>query len=257
MNRNAAIDDQLLKKKLAKHKSAIVTHLNNSYGRPGTAYLYKMMYTNFTSSNTAVVCFIQLPLDKKINRCIKRSFDIFLAVIVIAGILWWLIPVMAVLIKSGSRGPVFFLQKRNKQNGAIFTCIKFRSMIVNTAADILPAAENDKRITTIGRFMRKTFIDELPQFFNVLFGDMSVIGPRPHMLSESFRFEEQVSYYSYREKIKPGITGLSQILGLEGAANSKQKMKDRVDVDIFYLRHWSLKLDIIILYRTICKMAGI
>ena len=130
-------------------------------------------------------------------------------------------------------------------------------MTINPLADILPAAENDERITVIGRIIRKTFIDELPQFFNVLWGDMSVIGPRPHMLSESLRFEEQLSYYRYREKIKPGITGLSQILGLEGAADSKQKIKDRVDIDVFYLRHWSLRLDLIILYKTVCKMTGL
>jgi lipopolysaccharide/colanic/teichoic acid biosynthesis glycosyltransferase len=164
---------------------------------------------------------------------------------------------MAIIIKLTSPGPVFFLQKRHKKNGAIFTCIKFRSMNVNASADILPASKNDKRITPLGRFLRKTFIDELPQFFNVLWGDMSIIGPRPHMLSESFRFEEQVPHYSYREKIKPGITGLSQVMGLEGTADTLYKMKARVDMDIFYLRHWSLKLDAVILYRTIRKMAGL
>ena len=130
-------------------------------------------------------------------------------------------------------------------------------MIVNPAADILPASKNDKRVTPLGHFLRKTFLDELPQFFNVLWGDMSIIGPRPHMLSESLRFGEQVQHYSYREKIKPGITGLSQVMGLEGAADNIYKMKARVDMDIFYLRHWSLKLDTIILYRTIRKMAGL
>lgn len=138
----------------------------------------------------------------------------------------------------------------------MFTCIKFRSMVVNAAADILPASANDKRITPLGRFLRNTFIDELPQFFNVLWGDMSLIGPRPHMLSENVRFEKAVSYYSYRERIKPGITGLSQVLGLQGQAGDMQQMKDRVDTDIFYLRHWSVKLDIVILLRTMGKVIG-
>jgi len=130
-------------------------------------------------------------------------------------------------------------------------------MYVNADANILPAAENDKRITPLGRIIRKTFIDELPQFFNVLRGDMSIIGPRPHMLAETIKFEGLVPYYNYREKAKPGITGLSQIMGLEGAADTTQKIKDRVDVDIFYLRHWTLRLDWVILYRTICKVIGI
>jgi putative colanic acid biosynthesis UDP-glucose lipid carrier transferase len=164
---------------------------------------------------------------------------------------------MAICIKAGSKGPVFFLQKRNKKNGAFFTCIKFRSMLVNKDADELPASENDSRITFIGGFMRRTFIDELPQFINVLLGDMSVIGPRPHMLSEHFRFEANIPHYSVRQKIKPGITGLSQVMGLEGAVNTLQRMNDRVVVDNFYVRHWSVKLDLIIVYKTICKMIGL
>ena len=129
-------------------------------------------------------------------------------------------------------------------------------MIVNDQADLLPAVQNDSRITFIGRFMRRTFIDELPQFINVLLGDMSVIGPRPHMLSEHFKFEAEVPHYHFRLKVKPGITGLSQVMGLEGAANTKKRMDDRVTVDNFYVRHWTLKLDMVILYRTVCKMFG-
>ncbi|MGG9964221.1 sugar transferase [Ferruginibacter sp. SUN106] len=257
MNRNTATTNQPVKRTIAKYNSAMITYLNKNYGRVGTDYLYRIVYKGFTPPNTAAVRFIQIPLDKTGNRIIKRAFDIALSLIVIAGVLSWLIPVMTALIKATSRGPVFFLQKRNKKDGVVFTCIKFRSMQVNAMADILPAAENDTRITPVGRFIRKTFIDELPQFFNVLWGDMSVIGPRPHMLSEGIQFEEAIHYYNYREKVKPGITGLAQIMGLEGAANSIEKMKDRIDVDIFYLRHWTLKLDVVILYRTICKMTGI
>ncbi|GAB2831757.1 sugar transferase [Ferruginibacter profundus] len=255
MTRNTATTNQPVKRTI--YNSTMIAYLNKSYGRVGTGYLYKIVYKGFTPPDTAAVRCIQIPLDNINNRIAKRIFDIIVSLIVIAGILSWLMPVMAVIIKATSRGPVFFLQKRTKKNGVVFTCIKFRSMQVNAMADILPAAENDTRITAPGRFIRKTFIDELPQFFNVLWGDMSVIGPRPHMLAESIQFEEAVHYYNYREKVKPGITGLAQIMGLEGAANSMQKMKDRVDVDIFYLRHWTLKLDMVILYRTICKMMGI
>jgi putative colanic acid biosynthesis UDP-glucose lipid carrier transferase len=256
MNKNTAIVNPPVKRKLAKHNTAILAYLNKSYGRAGAAYLYRLVYKNLTPPHTAAVRFIQLPLDKINNRIIKRAVDILLSVIMIALVLSWLIPLMAILIKATSRGPVFFLQKRSKQHGKVFTCIKFRSMIVNAEADMVPAAINDKRITPLGHFMCKTFIDELPQFFNVLWGDMSAVGPRPHMLSENLHFEEAVSYYRYREKAKPGITGLSQVMGLEGAAFNTQKMKDRTDMDIFYLRHWSLKLDIIILCRTLSKVFG-
>jgi putative colanic acid biosynthesis UDP-glucose lipid carrier transferase len=257
MNRSPLVIKLPLKRKIAKHNAAIFTYLNKTNSNAGAAYLYRVMYKTYASKNTAAVYFIRLPLYKTINRFIKRAIDILFSMIVIATILSWLIPLMAILIKTTSAGPVFFLQKRHKQNGAIFTCIKFRSMVVNHLADILPAAVNDKRVTVLGRFLRRTFIDELPQFFNVLWGDMSVVGPRPHMLSESLRFEEQVKHYSYREKIKPGITGLSQVMGLEGAADNMYKMNARVDMDIFYLRHWSLKLDVVILYRTMRKMTGL
>jgi putative colanic acid biosysnthesis UDP-glucose lipid carrier transferase len=176
--------------------------------------------------------------------------------LVIIGILPWLTPVIAILIKAGSKGPVFFFQKRSGKNNKVFTCIKFRTMVINAEADHLPAIENDCRITRTGLFMRKTFIDELPQFFNVLMGDMSIIGPRPHMLAEHFKFEDQIPQYSVRQNVKPGITGLSQVMGLEGAVNTSKKMNDRVIVDNFYIKHWSVKLDLIIFFRTACKMFG-
>ena len=245
------------KRKITKHNAALFTYLNKTDSHARKAYLYRVMYKNYTPKNTAAIYFIKLPLQKTFNSFIKRAIDILFSLVIITTILSWLIPLMAILIKVSSAGPVFFLQKRHKKNGNIFTCIKFRSMVVNPLADILPAALNDKRVTPLGRFLRKTFIDELPQFFNVLCGDMSIIGPRPHMLSESLRFEEQVQHYSYREKIKPGITGLSQVMGLEGAADNIYKMKARVDMDIFYLRHWSLKLDAVIIYHTIRKMTGL
>ncbi len=201
--------------------------------------------------------FINLPLDKPVSRNIKRSMDIFFSMLVIIGILSWLIPLVAIIIKLDSRGPVFFLQKRNKRNGGIFTCIKFRSMIVNAEADVLPAGRFDKRITRVGKFMRKNYMDEIPQFFNVLWGDMSVVGPRPHMLSDNMKYQEEVEYYGYRHKVKPGITGLAQVMGFVGAPVDVRKMKDRVNTDIFYVRHWSLKLDLVILYRTFLKTIGI
>lgn len=208
------------------------------------------------SAAPIITPFIDFPLDKPVNRWIKRALDILISIIVILGLLSWVIPLMALIIIIDSRGPVFFLQKRNKRGGAVFTCIKFRSMIVNEDADVLPAAKNDRRITRVGKFIRRNFIDELPQFFNVFMGDMSVIGPRPHMLSDNMRYEEEVEYYSHRLKIKPGITGLAQVMGYVGATDDLRKMKDRVNMDNFYLRHWSLRMDIIILFRTMTRTLG-
>jgi lipopolysaccharide/colanic/teichoic acid biosynthesis glycosyltransferase len=196
------------------------------------------------------------PLENFWQRTIKRAGDIFLSTIVILGLLSWLIPIMAVLIKLDSKGPVFFLQKRNKRNGGIFTCIKFRSMIENDDADVLQATIDDERITKLGRFLRNHFIDELPQFFNVLIGDMSFIGPRPHMVSDNNKYEEIIEFYNYRHKVKPGITGLSQAMGYVGETRNIQAMKDRVHLDIFYVRHWSLSLDMRILWHTLRRIAG-
>lgn len=195
------------------------------------------------------------PLESTGNKILKRCFDIVFSSVVIVTVLSWLIPVMAILISLTSKGPVFFLQKRNKRNGDVFTCIKFRSMIINADADILPAEKDDKRITVLGRFLRRNYIDELPQFLNVLWGDMSVIGPRPHMISDNTRYDKEISGYFSRHKVKPGITGLAQVLGYVGTTQTIQEMKDRVSMDIFYMRHWSVKLDMIILYRTLFKLS--
>jgi len=197
---------------------------------------------------------LQLPLDKLSKRIIKRSGDIILSSFVIVGILSWLIPIMALLIKLDSKGPVFFLQKRNKRGGKIFTCIKFRSMIENEDADLLQATADDERITRLGRFLRNHYLDELPQFFNVFVGDMSFIGPRPHMVSDNNKYEELIEYYDYRHKVKPGITGLSQAMGYVGETKNIQAMRDRVQLDIFYVRHWSLRLDLKILRHTLRKI---
>lgn len=200
---------------------------------------------------------INPPLLLPYNRLLKRFIDIVFSLLVIVGILSWLTPILAILIKLDSRGPVFFLQKRNKRKGELFTCIKFRSMIVNEEADILPATNNDKRITRIGKYLRKYCLDELPQFVNVLVGDMSVVGPRPHMVSDNLKYEQQVNFYYFRNKVKPGITGLAQVMGFNGPTETLQKMQDRVSMDIFYLRHWSLRLDFVIILKTVGRALGL
>jgi len=203
---------------------------------------------NFTSASS--------PLDKKYNRVIKRIVDFSVSLTMIILLLSWLIPILAILIKLSSRGPVFFLQKRNRHGGKTFQCLKFRTMIVNDEADLLAARANDDRVTAFGKFLRHYHLDELPQLVNVLLGDMSLIGPRPHMLSDNRRYEKLIRGYDLRHKVKPGITGLAQMKGYCGPIDNFQTLEARVNMDIFYIRNWSPKLDIMILYRTIHKTIG-
>lgn len=200
---------------------------------------------------------LQLPLDNLSARLVKRTTDLILSTAVIVGILSWLIPILALLIKIDSKGPVFFVQRRNKKGGSIFNCIKFRSMIENDDADNLQASADDERITKLGRFLRNHYIDELPQFFNVWLGDMSFIGPRPHMISDNNKYEELIEFYDFRHKVKPGITGLSQVMGYVGETKHIQAMRDRVQLDSFYVRHWSVGLDLRIFWHTLRRFIGI
>ena len=195
------------------------------------------------------------PLENNVNRFIKRSFDIIVSLLFIICILSWLIPLLAILIKLDSRGPVFFLQKRTGLNGKLFTCIKFRSMIMNAEADLLAEQENDQRITKPGKFLRLLHIDELPQFFNVLIGDMSIIGPRPYMIAENNIFENLFKEYKYRHSVKPGMTGFAQSCGNFGATMDLQKLKQRIHLDILYIQKWSPAMDAKILIRT-CRMVA-
>ena len=174
-----------------------------------------------------------------------------ISAIAILLLLWWLLPLIALLVKIDSRGPVFFIQKRNKKSGRLFHCIKFRTMLVNEEADTLTSVLNDNRITGLGKFLRKSHLDELPQFINVLKGDMSVIGPRPHMVTENIRFKGILNFYNDRHFVKPGITGLAQSFGLHGPINDLVHLEKKIAYDIFYIKNWSVTMDIKILIRTI------
>lgn len=194
------------------------------------------------------------PLIKTHNIVLKRVLDIVISVAVILCLLSWLLPVLALLIKIDSSGPVFFLQKRNSKNGRFFYCIKLRTMVVNRDADTLTATLNDQRITGLGRFLRISHLDELPQFLNVLAGSMSVIGPRPHMFSENVRYNSMFSYYNDRHFVKPGITGLAQSLGYNGPITSFYQIEKKVAYDIFYINNWTLMMDIKIMARTVAMI---
>lgn len=198
-----------------------------------------------------IISLRNIPLDQISNKIIKRSFDIIFSLLVIIGLLSWLIPILAILIKLESKGNIFFKQKRNGLNYKEFYCYKFRSMELNEIADLYQVSKNDPRITRVGKFIRKTSIDELPQFFNVLLGDMSVVGPRPHMVSHTEMYARRIDKFMVRHFIKPGITGLAQTKGFRGEVETDKDIIYRVKFDIFYLENWSLLLDIKIIFLTV------
>jgi putative colanic acid biosynthesis UDP-glucose lipid carrier transferase len=191
-----------------------------------------------------------IPLDDFINQAVKRAFDILFSMGIIIVLLSWLTPLLALLIKIESKGPVFFKQKRNGLNYREFNCFKFRSMNLNEIADLEQVSKNDPRITRVGRIIRKTSIDELPQFFNVLLGDMSVVGPRPHMVSHTEMYARKVDKFMVRHFIKPGITGLAQTNGYRGEVETDNDIINRVKYDIFYIENWSILLDLKIVFMT-------
>jgi len=197
-----------------------------------------------------------IPIDEPINLFIKRSFDIFFSLLVIIGILSWLTPLIGFLIKIESKGPVFFKQKRNGLDYKEFYCYKFRSMKPNPEAHLHQIRKGDPRVTRIGKFIRKTSIDELPQFINVLKGDMSVVGPRPHMVSHTHMYAEKIDKFMVRHFIKPGITGLAQVSGFRGEVEDDDFIKNRVKYDIYYLENWSILMDIRIVLKTVLDALG-
>ncbi|MFP4844596.1 exopolysaccharide biosynthesis polyprenyl glycosylphosphotransferase [Winogradskyella sp. PE311] len=191
-----------------------------------------------------------IPLEDSVNTILKRGFDILFSSMVIIFILSWLTPLIAILIKLESKGTVFFKQSRNGFNFKEFDCYKFRSMTPNRNANLYQATRDDQRVTKVGKFIRKTSIDELPQFFNVLFGDMSVVGPRPHMVSHTNMYAKKIDKFMVRHFVKPGITGLAQVSGFRGEVETDKDIIGRVKYDIFYIENWSLLLDIKIISQT-------
>ena len=209
---------------------------------------------NFFISKISSVPYIsinKLPLDNIINIYLKRSFDILFSFLVITLILSWLTPIIGIIIKLSSKGPVFFIQKREGRKGKIFECIKFRTMVSNPMTDIKMADDNDDRLTKFGKFLRLSTLDEMPQFINVFFGDMSVVGPRPHPIILNKEYRSKVSNFEKRHRYKPGITGLAQSLGHSGFVSSFHDMNHRVKMDVFYFKNWSIFLDLKIVIRTI------
>jgi putative colanic acid biosysnthesis UDP-glucose lipid carrier transferase len=196
-----------------------------------------------------------IPLDNRNNQVVKRIFDIIFSIAAFLFVFSWLFPIIALAIKINSRGPVFFKQKRTGKDNTDFTCWKFRTMYVNGEADLKQATKHDQRITSVGSFLRRTSLDELPQFLNVLQGTMSVVGPRPHMLKHTEEYSKLIKKFMVRHHVKPGITGLAQSKGYRGETRNLIEMKNRVKLDRFYIENWSFLLDLRIIIATVISLA--
>lgn len=190
------------------------------------------------------------PLDEARNRAIKRVFDVAFSVVAILTVSW-LLPLIALAIKIESRGPVIFIQRRSGQGNNNFWCLKFRTMHLNGNADKLQATRKDERVTRVGAFLRRTSLDEIPQFFNVLIGNMSVVGPRPYMLYHTKIYSERLEKFMARHFVKPGITGLAQCKGYRGEIKDSFSLNNRLKLDRFYIENWSILLDVKIVASTV------
>lgn len=230
-----------------------VNHLVHFYSMPNVSnYLHHRMYFNMFGE-VPYLSLYREPLTKFENRFVKRLFDICVSATFLVTLFPIIFIVVAVVTKITMPGPVFFRQKRTGLNGRDFYCLKFRSMRVNKDADTVQATKNDPRKTRWGDIMRRTNIDELPQFINVLLGDMSIVGPRPHMVKHTNDYSKIIDQYMVRHYIKPGITGWSQVTGFRGETKHLSEMEGRIRGDIWYMEHWSVWLDIYIMYKTVAN----
>jgi len=218
---------------------------------PSFATIQTKLYTLERFNNLSIINVNDLPLDNGFNRFLKRIFDIFFSSFVLIFLLSWMYPIIALIIYLESGGPIIFRQKRHGQNNRIFNCYKFRTMMLNDESDSKWATRNDTRVTKFGIFLRRTSLDELPQFFNVLIGEMAVVGPRPHAVEMNEYYKNKVDRFYQRHAYKPGITGLAQSMGYRGEIVEFYHIKNRVKLDRFYFRNWSFLFDIKIVFKTI------
>lgn len=235
----------------------IIHHCENNlvhfYSVPNVRnYLRHRMHFNILG-NVPYLSLHEEPLASIGNRALKRTFDILFSLIFLCTLFPIVFIVVFIVTKSTMPGPVFFRQKRNGLNGREFYCLKFRSMKVNADADRVQATKDDPRKTKWGNIMRKTNIDELPQFINVLMGDMSIVGPRPHMVKHTEEYSRIIDKYMVRHWVKPGITGWSQVMGFRGETKELSQMEDRISGDIWYIEHWAFWLDLFIIYKTVAN----
>ncbi|GGI56301.1 undecaprenyl-phosphate glucose phosphotransferase [Winogradskyella haliclonae] len=248
--------DELSEKEISTFvKYAELHQFNIKFIPKTTNFFSKRLKTDFYNY-LPVLSIQEVALNKPFNRVLKRVFDIVFAAFVIVFILSWMSPILYILINLESKGPLFYKHKRNGINYKEFNCYKYRSLHINSTTAEDYVKERDHRVTKIGRFLRKTSLDELPQFINVLKGEMSVVGPRPHMLSYTDAYSKKIDPYNFifRHNVKPGITGLAQVKGFRGEIKSDEDIINRVKYDIFYIENWSILLDLDIIGRTIISV---
>ena len=218
---------------------------------PNLAYFFSKPVVVDYVRDMPVLSLRSEPLEDVGNRLKKRLLDIAVSLFVVIFILSWLIPIIGLMIYLESKGSIFFIQKRTGKNNQPFNCLKFRSMKPNKQSDTQQAIKNDMRVTRIGRFLRKTSLDEFPQFINVLKGEMSLVGPRPHMEKHTDDYSKIVDQYMIRHFLKPGITGWAQVNGFRGEITAPRQIKMRVQNDLWYLENWTIWLDIKIMFLTV------
>lgn len=258
LKRNVGKVDQLYCSLPSVRSSEIVpiinyceNHLVRFFSVPNVRnYLKRRMYFEMLG-NVPVLSIRREPLELLENRIVKRTFDIVCSGLFLCTVFPFIYAIVGIAIKLSSPGPIFFRQKRSGEDGKEFWCYKFRSMKVNAQCDSLQATEHDPRKTRIGEIIRKTSIDELPQFINVLKGDMSIVGPRPHMLKHTEEYSQLINKFMVRHFVKPGITGWAQVTGYRGETKELWQMEGRVMRDIWYIEHWTFLLDLYIMYKTV------
>ncbi|WP_346883534.1 exopolysaccharide biosynthesis polyprenyl glycosylphosphotransferase [uncultured Algibacter sp.] len=262
LDKNHSIDeiycaiDELSEKQVNEYvKYSNINHCNIKFV-PNTSKLFtKRLQTDYYSY-LPVLSIQEVTLNNELNKFLKRLFDVIFSIFIIVFILSWLSILLFIIIKIESRGPLFYKHKRNGINYKEFYCYKYRSLRTTQEIKGTYVKQNDNRVTKVGRFLRKTSIDELPQFLNVLKGEMSVVGPRPHMLSYTDEYSKKIDKYNFifRHHVKPGITGLAQIKGYRGEIEIDTDIINRVKFDIFYIENWSLFLDIKIIFQTLINI---
>lgn len=223
---------------------------------PNTKKIFsKRMHTDYYEY-LPVLSFQGVSLNNQFNKYLKRIFDIVFSLFMMLFIMSWLVPILAILIKLETKGPVFFKHTRNGVNYKEFMCYKLRSLYCNKSEEFEQVKDGDQRVTKLGKFMRKTSMDELPQFYNCLIGNMSVVGPRPHMVMYTQQYAKKIDKYNFmfRHSVKPGITGLAQVSGFRGEIANDTDIINRIKYDIFYIENWSLLLDIKIIIQTLLNI---
>lgn len=248
--------DELTEKEVNEYVKYSDLHHCNIKFVPNTEKLYTKRLRTDYYSYIPVLSIQEGELSNNFNKWMKRTFDVFFSLIVLIFILSWLSIILFILIKLESKGPLFYKHKRNGINYKEFYCFKYRSLKTTQEIKGTYVKINDSRLTSIGKFLRRTNLDELPQFINVLKGDMSVVGPRPHMPSYTDDYSKKIDKYNFifRHHVKPGITGLAQIKGYRGEVERDNDIINRVKYDIFYIENWSLLLDLNIIFHTILNI---